>query len=232
MRARRPPLPHPGGAADARAGTGRCSSTSPTGTARARTCCATTTSRRTSSPTSPGTSWPAGELARRQPAAASATSPSQRRAVLRRVDRQRLRSLSGRPPAAERARLRLPRHAGAADGGVRRRRRDARGRSSPRCSRRSRASRSARSKICGRCCSTRRARCSRARTATAAQAALERLAGHRFAPLLHHYQLSNWILYARAYADRSLGRDAVVRGLDGRCGKRRSRSTGSDKTVV
>jgi hypothetical protein len=33
-----------------------------------------------------------------------------------------------------------------------------------------------------------------------AQAALEGFAGHRFAPLLHHYQLSNWILYARAYA--------------------------------
>jgi hypothetical protein len=33
-----------------------------------------------------------------------------------------------------------------------------------------------------------------------AQAVLEGLADHRFAPLLHHYQLSNWILYARAYA--------------------------------
>jgi hypothetical protein len=34
-----------------------------------------------------------------------------------------------------------------------------------------------------------------------AQAALERLADRRFAPLLHHYQLSNWILYVRAYAE-------------------------------
>ena len=33
-----------------------------------------------------------------------------------------------------------------------------------------------------------------------AQAVLEGLADSRFAPLLHHYQLSNWILYARAYA--------------------------------
>jgi hypothetical protein len=33
-----------------------------------------------------------------------------------------------------------------------------------------------------------------------AAAALERLGGRRFAPLLHHYELSNWILYARAYA--------------------------------
>jgi len=33
-----------------------------------------------------------------------------------------------------------------------------------------------------------------------AQAVLERLADNRFAPLLHHYQLSNWVLYARAYA--------------------------------
>jgi hypothetical protein len=51
-------------------------------------------------------------------------------------------------------------------------------------------------------------------TATAANAALEELAGHRFAPLLHHYQLSNWILYARAYADRSSEPDEIVRGLD------------------
>jgi hypothetical protein len=36
--------------------------------------------------------------------------------------------------------------------------------------------------------------------AVAAQAALEERAHHRFAPLLHHYQLSNWVLYARAYA--------------------------------
>jgi hypothetical protein len=34
----------------------------------------------------------------------------------------------------------------------------------------------------------------------AAQAVLEGFADHRLAPLLHHYQLSNWILYARAYA--------------------------------
>jgi hypothetical protein len=51
-------------------------------------------------------------------------------------------------------------------------------------------------------------------TAAAANGALEQLGGHRFAPLLHHYQLSNWILYARAYADRSSEPDQVVRGLD------------------
>lgn len=33
-----------------------------------------------------------------------------------------------------------------------------------------------------------------------AMVVLEGLAGHRFEPLLHHFQLSNWILYARAYA--------------------------------
>jgi hypothetical protein len=32
-------------------------------------------------------------------------------------------------------------------------------------------------------------------------AALNRLDAHRFAPLLHRYQLSNWVLYARAYGD-------------------------------
>jgi hypothetical protein len=36
--------------------------------------------------------------------------------------------------------------------------------------------------------------------AAAAHVALEGFAGRRFAPLLHHFQLSNWILYARAYA--------------------------------
>ena len=47
-----------------------------------------------------------------------------------------------------------------------------------------------------------------------AQAALERLADRRFAPLLHHYQLSNWILYARAYA-QPLAADAVALEVDG-----------------
>ena len=51
-------------------------------------------------------------------------------------------------------------------------------------------------------------------TATAANAALEQLGGHRFGPLLHHYQLSNWILYARAYADRSSAPDEVVGALE------------------
>lgn len=46
-----------------------------------------------------------------------------------------------------------------------------------------------------------------------AQAALERLADRRFAPLLHHYQLSNWILYARAYA-QPLAADAVATEVD------------------
>ena len=47
-----------------------------------------------------------------------------------------------------------------------------------------------------------------------AQAALEGFADRRFAPLLHHYQLSNWILYARAYAARPLGSDAVASDVD------------------
>jgi hypothetical protein len=51
-----------------------------------------------------------------------------------------------------------------------------------------------------------------------AHVALERFKSHRFAPLIHHYQLSNWILYARAYA-RSVprdpaGSDDAVRGFD------------------
>lgn len=50
--------------------------------------------------------------------------------------------------------------------------------------------------------------------ARAAAAALDGYAGHRFAPLLHHYQLSNWILFARAYADGGPERAAAVRRID------------------
>lgn len=42
-----------------------------------------------------------------------------------------------------------------------------------------------------------------ATSAQAAQSVLEDHDGHRFSPLLHHYQVSNWILYARAYGASS-----------------------------
>lgn len=45
-----------------------------------------------------------------------------------------------------------------------------------------------------------------------ALAALTRFDGHRFAGLLHHYELSNWVLYARAYGDGAS--DQRVRDLD------------------
>jgi hypothetical protein len=51
-------------------------------------------------------------------------------------------------------------------------------------------------------------------SADAAALALSRLEAHRFAPLLHHYELSTWILYARAYAGGSLSPDPAVRALD------------------
>jgi hypothetical protein len=47
--------------------------------------------------------------------------------------------------------------------------------------------------------------------------ALEVLAGfdkHRFEPLLHRYELSNWILYARAYGRRGLEHDRRARAVD------------------
>lgn len=49
-----------------------------------------------------------------------------------------------------------------------------------------------------------------------AAAALERFAGHPYAALLHHYELSNWILYARAYAQPGAGpvEDDRVRTID------------------
>ncbi len=48
----------------------------------------------------------------------------------------------------------------------------------------------------------------------AAEAALEALSAHPFAPLLHHYELSNWTLYARAYAGHALAPSESVRALD------------------
>jgi hypothetical protein len=53
------------------------------------------------------------------------------------------------------------------------------------------------------------------RDAEEAQLALERFAAHRFEPLLHHFQLSNWILYARAYGGgETRASDEAVRRLD------------------
>jgi hypothetical protein len=47
----------------------------------------------------------------------------------------------------------------------------------------------------------------------AAAAALEALEGRRFAALLHHYEISNWVLYARAYGgDKSA--DQGARAVD------------------
>ena len=52
-----------------------------------------------------------------------------------------------------------------------------------------------------------------------AQAVLESYVGRRFEPLLHHFQLSNWVLYARAYAPASPtpepdASEAAARALD------------------
>ena len=50
--------------------------------------------------------------------------------------------------------------------------------------------------------------------AAAAMNVLERLDAHRFGPLLHHYELSTWVLYARAYASAALAPDERVRAID------------------
>src|SRR5262249_15015848 len=44
--------------------------------------------------------------------------------------------------------------------------------------------------------------------------ALAPLDRHRFGPLLHHYELSNWVLYGRAYAATKLAPDPEVRAFD------------------
>ena len=47
-----------------------------------------------------------------------------------------------------------------------------------------------------------------------ADAILEAASGHRFGPLLHHYELSTWVLFARAYAPRPLACGDAVRAAD------------------
>jgi hypothetical protein len=47
-----------------------------------------------------------------------------------------------------------------------------------------------------------------------ALATLARFDAHRFAPLLHRYELSNWVLYARAHAPGALGPDPRARAID------------------
>jgi hypothetical protein len=54
----------------------------------------------------------------------------------------------------------------------------------------------------------------RCRGVTDAAVVLERFEAHRFGALLHHYQLSNWILYARAYAGESPERTRAVLTFD------------------
>lgn len=51
-------------------------------------------------------------------------------------------------------------------------------------------------------------------TPEAALAALARFDDHRFGPLLHHYELSNWVLYARAYARPSGATSAKAAEID------------------
>ncbi|MFN2427818.1 MAG: hypothetical protein ABR587_15380 [Candidatus Binatia bacterium] len=52
------------------------------------------------------------------------------------------------------------------------------------------------------------------RSAEAALGALAAFDRHRFAALLHHYELSNWVLFARAYARTSPEGDERVAAID------------------
>ena len=52
------------------------------------------------------------------------------------------------------------------------------------------------------------------RSALDAHRALESFAAHRFSALLHHYQLSNWVLYARAYGKAAADQERAVHELD------------------
>jgi hypothetical protein len=48
----------------------------------------------------------------------------------------------------------------------------------------------------------------------AALTALGCLDGHRFAPLLHRYELSNWVLFARAYGQQQAAPDLRAQAID------------------
>lgn len=52
------------------------------------------------------------------------------------------------------------------------------------------------------------------RDAAAAMNVMQKHDAHRFGPLLHHYELSTWVLYARAYASHALGADEAVGKVD------------------
>jgi len=67
-----------------------------------------------------------------------------------------------------------------------------------------------------------------AQTAETAHARLCRYDRHRFAPLLLHYELSTWILYARAYAAEALLPVPKIRALD----RRLRRSASSVETLM
>ena len=51
-------------------------------------------------------------------------------------------------------------------------------------------------------------------TTAQADAVLERASAHRFAPFLHHYELSTWVLYAKAHAPTPSSCSAAVRAID------------------
>lgn len=52
------------------------------------------------------------------------------------------------------------------------------------------------------------------RDAAAAQAVFAGQSDHRFSPLLHHYQLSNWVLFCRAYGSADADEEGRVTALD------------------
>ena len=54
----------------------------------------------------------------------------------------------------------------------------------------------------------------RCASVTEAAEALAKLESRRFASLLHHYEISNWVLYARAYAPPAGAVDPAVRAVD------------------
>jgi hypothetical protein len=54
----------------------------------------------------------------------------------------------------------------------------------------------------------------RCRSADEGLAALDSLAGHRLAPLLHRFELSNWVLHARVHAAPGAVPDAAALALD------------------
>lgn len=139
--------------------------------------------------------------------------PLGRRPLPRRGDCERLRPLPRRPAPRARSSVDFSRDPGARHGRGRGGRRSLRGGHRRLAQRRGPGSRGLLRVAAAAPGPTPRALL-RCRSATDGLRALASFDEHPFAPLLHRYELSNWVLHARAYVADPLAADPAVEALD------------------